>query len=79
MAQTKAANRTLKSNLCCLSSDQPRKWVLALPQADFANNNMHNRSATKCPFELVYRHPPRSTFDLTNLPTDVDHSAKPIL
>ena len=48
------------------------QWDLALTQAEFAFNNMKNRSTGKSPFEVVYTKLPRLTFDLTTLPAAVD-------
>ena len=43
-----------------------------MAQAEFAFNNMKNRSTGKSPFEVVYIKLPRLTFDLTTLPATVD-------
>lgn len=43
-----------------------------LAQAEFAFNNMKNRTTDKCSFEIVYSKASRLTFDLTNLPTKVE-------
>ncbi|XP_038875080.1 uncharacterized protein LOC120067609 [Benincasa hispida] len=72
--QTEVTNRTLDNLLHFLSSDQLRKWNLAISQAKFAYNNMQSQSTGQCPFEVVYSSPPHLTFDLTNLPSFVDLS-----
>ncbi|TYK22583.1 reverse transcriptase [Cucumis melo var. makuwa] len=72
--QTEVINRTLENLIRCLSGSKPKQWDLALAQAEFAFNNMKNRSTGRCPFEIVYTRSPRLTFDLANLPSIVDIS-----
>ena len=70
--QTEVTNRTLGNLIRCLSGTKPKQWDLALVQAEFAFNNMKNRSTARCPFEVVYTKQPWLTFDLASLPTTVD-------
>ncbi|KAA0051932.1 Transposon Ty3-G Gag-Pol polyprotein [Cucumis melo var. makuwa] len=72
--QTEVTNRTLGNLICPLSGSKPKQWNLALAQAEFTFNNMKNRSTGRCPFEIVYARSPRLTFDLSNLPSNVDIS-----
>ncbi|KAA0039021.1 UDP-glucose:glycoprotein glucosyltransferase isoform X1 [Cucumis melo var. makuwa] len=72
--QTEVINRTLENLIRCLGGSKPKQWDLALAQAEFAFNNMKNRSTGRCPFEIVYTRSPRLTFDLANLPSIVDIS-----
>lgn len=72
--QTKVTSRTLGNLLRCLSGNQTCKWDIQLAQAEFVYNNMQNRSTKKCPFEVVYTHSPRLTFDLNDVPSNVDFS-----
>ena len=51
-----------------ISGTHPRQWDIALSQAEFAFNNMKNRSTGKTPFEIVYLQPPRLILDLVKLP-----------
>ena len=43
-----------------------------LAQAEFAFNNMRNRTIGKCPFKVIYTKASRLTFDSTNLPKKVE-------
>lgn len=70
--QTEVTNRTLGNLIRCLSGTKPKQWDLALAQAEFAFNNMKNRSTGECPFKIVYTKQPRLTLDLTSLPTTVN-------
>ena len=45
---------------------------MILDQAEFDYKNMKNRSTSKCFFEIVYTKALRLTFDLTNLPKEVE-------
>ncbi len=66
--QTEVINRTLGNILRSLTQENPRQWDNALPQAEFAYNNVPNRSSGKSPFEIVYIRPPLHTLDLVPLP-----------
>lgn len=70
--QTEVTSRSLGNMIRCLSGTHPKQWEVDLAQAEFAFNNMKNRTNAKCPFEIVYTKAPRLTFDLTNLPTVVE-------
>jgi hypothetical protein len=66
--QTEVVNRTLGNLLRCISGNKPKQWDLALAQAEFAYNNMVNRSTGKAAFEVVYGRTPRLAVDLAALP-----------
>lgn len=66
--QTEVVNKTMVNIIRCLCSDRPKKWDLYLAPAEFAYNNMVNRSTGKTPFSIVYQQPPRHTLDLVPLP-----------
>lgn len=66
--QTKVTNKILGNLIRCISGTHPRQWDVALAQAEFAFNNMQNKSTGKTPFEIVYLQPPRMNLDLVKLP-----------
>jgi hypothetical protein len=68
MGQTEVVNRTLGNLLCCIAGDKPKQWDLALAHAEFAYNNIGNRSTGKAPFEVVNGRTPRLAVDLAALP-----------
>jgi hypothetical protein len=66
--QTEVVNRTLGNLLRCIAGNKLKQWDLALAQAEFAYNNMVNRSTGKAPFKVVYGRTPRLAVDLAALP-----------
>lgn len=50
---TKVVSQTLGKLLHALQEKKPKQWDLALAQAEFAYNNMVNRSTRKTSFELM--------------------------
>jgi len=66
--KTYVVNRTLGNLLRCIAGNKPKQWDLALAQAEFAYNNMVNRSTGKAPFEVVYGRTPRLAVDMVALP-----------
>ena len=52
--QTEVTNRTLGNLIRCIYSEHPKQWDATLAQAEFAFNNMQNRSIGKTPFEVIY-------------------------
>ena len=67
--QTEVANRTFGNLLRCLSSDRPKQWDFALPQAKFAYNSAVNRSTKLYPFSVVYSFTLRIPLDLLQIPS----------
>ena len=66
--QTEVVNRTLGNILWSLTKEKPKQWDVTLSQAEFAFNNMLNRSTRKTPFEIVYGRCPSQPLDLVPLP-----------
>ncbi|GJW53499.1 reverse transcriptase domain-containing protein [Tanacetum coccineum] len=62
--QTEVANRSLGNLMRSLARDNPKKWDLTLPQAEFAYNRSINRTTGKSPFEIVYEKNPFNPLDL---------------
>ena len=75
---TEVVNSTLGNLIRCISSEKPKRWDLALSQAEFAYNSSVNRSTGKYPFAIVYCVPPKHALDLVPLPelSGVSQSAK---
>ena len=67
--QTEVTDCNLGNLLRCLSSDRPKQWDFALPQAEFAYNSAVNRSTTLSPFAVVYSFTPRIPLDLLQIPS----------
>ena len=57
-------NHSLENLLRCLVGDHQGTWDLILPRAQFAYNNLVNRSTGFSPHEIVYGHKPRTPIDL---------------
>jgi hypothetical protein len=66
--QTEVVNQSLGNLLHRITGDKPKQWDLVLAEAEFAYNNIVNRSTGKAPFEVVYGKTPRFAIDLANLP-----------
>lgn len=76
--QTEVTNCSLGNMIRAVSGDKPKQWDAALPQIEFAFNNVPNCLTRKTPFEVVYTSPLKHTLDLIRLPstTDVDGNAE---
>ncbi|GJZ04550.1 putative nucleotidyltransferase, ribonuclease H [Tanacetum coccineum] len=61
-------NKTMVNIIRCMCSDRPKQWDLCLAPAEFAYNNMVNRSTGKTPFSVVYQKLPNHALDLVPLP-----------
>lgn len=69
--QTGVVNRSLGNLLHCLVGEHLRVWDIHLPQAKFAHNDVVNRTAGLCPFQIVYSIVPRGPADLLVLPLPI--------
>ncbi|GJU58789.1 nucleotidyltransferase, ribonuclease [Tanacetum coccineum] len=72
--QTEVVYKTLRNVIRCLCGDRPKQWDQFLAPAEFAFNNMVNRSTGKTPFQIVYQCPPKQAIDLVQLPALLGHS-----
>ncbi|KAJ9541339.1 hypothetical protein OSB04_027845 [Centaurea solstitialis] len=70
--QTEVTNRSLGNLLRALVGDNPKKWDLVLPQAEFAYNRSNHSSTGRSPFFVAYGRNPFTPLDLTPLP-ELDH------
>ena len=52
--QIEVVNKSLGNLLRCLVGDSLGNWDLVISQAEFAYNNLVNRSTRKSPFEIVH-------------------------
>ena len=66
--QTEVVNRTLGKLIQCNSGEKPKKWDLALSQAELVCNSSVSRSTGKSSFAIVYSVPPKHALDLVPLP-----------
>ncbi|GKC45414.1 putative CCCH-type zinc finger family protein [Tanacetum coccineum] len=74
--QTKVVNRSLGNLLRCLAKDKLKQWDLVIPFAEFAYNNLRNRTTQRTPFEVVYGLSPNSITDLAPIPNLKNTSVK---
>lgn len=65
--KTEVVNRSLVNLLRSLSGENPCQWDLALAKAEFAYNDLVNRSRGKSPFQIDYGRLPRGVADLVAL------------
>jgi hypothetical protein len=73
--QTEVVNRSLGDLLRSLVTEHHSSWDSILPQAEFAYNNLVNRSTGKSPFQVVYGIQPRGVSDLMDLEQNATSSA----
>lgn len=66
--QTEITSRSQGNMLRCIVGDQMKIWDEVLPQAEFAYNNLVNRTTRKTPFEAAHGFKPRYVLDLIPLP-----------
>lgn len=66
--QTEVTNRSLGNLLRSLVGDNPKKWDLVLPQAEFAYNRSNHSSTGRSPFFVVYGRNPFTPLDLAPSP-----------
>ena len=67
-AQIEVVNKLIGNLLKCLTKQYADKWDLVLPQAEFAFNDLVNRSTGRSPFQIVYGQSPRGVLELKGLP-----------
>jgi hypothetical protein len=68
-------NRSLGDLLRSLVTEHHTSWDQILPQAEFAYNNLVNRSTGKSPFQVVYGMQPRGVSELRDSEQTVTSSA----
>ncbi|XP_076918971.1 uncharacterized protein LOC143579600 [Bidens hawaiensis] len=71
-SQTEVTNRSLGNLLRALVGDNPKKWDLVLPQAEFAYNRSNHSATGRSPFFVVYGRNPFTPLDLAPFP-ELDH------
>lgn len=64
-------NRSLGNLLRSLTKPHGQSWDSVLPQAEFAYNDLVNRSTGKSPFQIFYGMNPRDVLELRELPKEV--------
>jgi hypothetical protein len=62
--KTEVVNRSLGDLLRSLVTEHHSSWDNIFPQADFAYNDLVNRSTEKTPFQVVYGMQPRGVYEL---------------
>ena len=62
--QTEVVNRSLGNMLRSLVGENPKQWDKVLAQAEFAYNDLPNRSTTMSPFKIMYGMHPRGVYEL---------------
>nr|GEV05783.1 RNA-directed DNA polymerase [Tanacetum cinerariifolium] len=69
--QIEVANRSMGNLMRSLVRDNPKKWDLTLPQAEFSYNRSINHTTGMSSFEIVYEKNPITPYDLA--PITVTH------
>jgi hypothetical protein len=73
--QTKVVNISLGNLRRILVAEHHSSWDNTLPQAEFAYNNLVNRSTGQSPFQIVYGMQPRGVFELRDSEQTTTRSA----
>lgn len=74
--QIDVVNRTLRNLLRTLSANKPKLWDKVIAQAEFAYNDIPNKSTKMSPFQIVYGHRPHQPMnfqDMTGKSTKTDY------